>query len=120
MSPLPRLIVLLLGAVLALSTAPALAASGDAAAPVAANGNSEPAPPPSVTGTLVSRAPLELVLRDAGGSEHRFRLNEYTRYVWGEEQNPKDLVPGATIRTEYQVLGSAPVATHIWLVAPRT
>lgn len=117
MSPIPRLILRVVS-VIALGVAvPALAASGDDAAPVLAEGERTAA---SLTGTLVSRESMELVVRDAGGSEHRFRLNEQTRYVWGEQQNPKDLVPGATIRADYQFLGTAPVATYIWLVAPRS
>ena len=78
-----------------------------------------PAPVQSVTGVLVSRGGSEVVLKDDGGNDHHFQIDERTRYVWGARSRPTDFAPGARIRAEYDP-DAALHATALWILSPPT
>lgn len=117
MRRLPALIALMLLAAPALAEEPLSAGWGD---PLGLGGVSEEAVVEtlSMTGTLIARTAEALTLRDGQGNEHRFRLTEHTRFVWGEHMNVRDLAIGASIRAVYVSQAQEQIATSVWLVAP--
>lgn len=70
----------------------------------------------SLSGTLVSHSPDELVLRDGDGREHRLRVTELTRYVWSETTSPKDFGPGARIRADFTSSSRQQLLHSVWVL----
>jgi hypothetical protein len=70
-----------------------------------------------VAGRLVSRTKDAVVLRDAQGALHTLRLTERTRYVWTERSGPRDFVPGAKVRAEFDPDSAQQEAVAVWILA---
>lgn len=71
----------------------------------------------TLTGVLVSRGPDAVVVKSQDGISHRIRVDERTRYVWGERSELRDFAPGATVRADFEAKPE-PLATAVWILSP--